>query len=58
MDLAQYFGAPVYAAGEGKVIFSGYDRSGFGDHVIIDHGGGLTTIYGHMGARGADYPNC
>jgi septal ring factor EnvC (AmiA/AmiB activator) len=58
IDMTQYFGAPVYAAAAGTVIFAGYDRTGFGDHVIIDHGGGTTTIYGHMGARAADYPNC
>jgi septal ring factor EnvC (AmiA/AmiB activator) len=58
MDIAQYYGAPVYAAGSGTVIFSGYDRSGFGDHVMIDHGGGLVSLYGHMGARASDYPNC
>lgn len=58
IDINQYFGAPVYAAAAGTVAFSGYDRSGFGDHVIIDHGGGLRTIYGHMGARASDYPNC
>jgi septal ring factor EnvC (AmiA/AmiB activator) len=58
MDLSQHFGAPVYAAAAGTVSFAGYDRSGFGDHVIINHGGGLSTIYGHLGARASDYPNC
>jgi septal ring factor EnvC (AmiA/AmiB activator) len=58
MDLSQHFGAPVYAAAAGTVTFAGYDRSGFGDHVIINHGGGLTTVYGHLGARASDYPNC
>jgi septal ring factor EnvC (AmiA/AmiB activator) len=58
IDIVKYYGAPIYAAKSGHVIFAGYDRSGFGDHVIIDHGGGVHTIYGHMGARGSDYPNC
>lgn len=58
MDLTQYFGAPVYAAADGTVSFSGYDHTGFGDHVIISHGGGLQTLYGHLGARASDYPNC
>lgn len=58
IDVTQYFGAPIYAAASGTVTFNGYDRSGFGEHVKIDHGGGLTTIYGHLGARASDYPNC
>lgn len=58
IDITQYFGAPVYAAAAGTVTYSGYDRSGFGEHVQINHGGGLSTIYGHLGARASDYPNC
>lgn len=58
IDIGQHYGAPVYAAAAGRVTFAGYDRSGFGDHVIIDHGGGLITIYGHLGARASDYPSC
>ena len=58
IDMTEYFGAPVHAAAGGTVVFAGYDRTGFGDHVIIDHGGGLKTIYGHMGSRASDYPAC
>jgi len=48
IDIAAYFGAPVYAAASGTVTASGFDGSGFGQHVKIDHGSGLTTIYGHL----------
>ncbi len=38
----------IHATGDGTVTFSGYNTSGFGIHVIIDHGYGYETLYGHM----------
>ena len=40
-------GTRVYATGDGKVITSGW-ISGFGNCVVIDHGYGLQTTYGHL----------
>ncbi len=40
-------GAPVNSAGPGTVIFSGW-KSGYGNTVIVDHGGGITTLYAHL----------
>lgn len=48
MDIAGPQGLPNYAAKDGVVIKSqdGYN-GGYGNYIIIDHGGGITTWYGH-----------
>lgn len=47
LDIAAGFGAPVRASKAGTVILSGYN-GGYGNTVIIDHGGGFSTLYAHM----------
>jgi murein DD-endopeptidase MepM/ murein hydrolase activator NlpD len=44
-------GAPIVAAGAGRVIFAGV-RSGYGNTVIIDHGNGVTSLYAHQQTGG------
>ena len=39
-------GSPVYAAASGRVIIAG-GYGGYGEAVVIDHGSGLSTLYGH-----------
>lgn len=46
-DMSQKCGATIYAAGPGTVIRAGAWGT-FGNAVQIEHGGGVTTIYGHM----------
>lgn len=47
IDIAAAFGEPVRAADSGEVIFSGW-WDGYGKAIVIDHGRGLSTVYGHM----------
>lgn len=47
IDIDGNMGDPVKAAGTGEVIFAGVLR-GYGQIVILDHGGGLSTVYGHL----------
>jgi murein DD-endopeptidase MepM/ murein hydrolase activator NlpD len=49
IDIDGYSGQPIVAAKEGTVALASY-YSGYGNAVIIDHGGGYSTLYGHMSA--------
>ena len=51
-DIDAEWGAPVMAGANGTVTFSGW-QNGYGQLVVIDHGGGLTTRYGHLSAIAA-----
>jgi murein DD-endopeptidase MepM/ murein hydrolase activator NlpD len=48
LDFTAPQGTPIYATGDGVAEVPGYSESGFGNHVIIDHGYGYQTLYGHM----------
>ena len=46
-DIATAWGAPVVATGGGRVTFAG-TQNGYGQVVILDHGDGISTRYGHL----------
>lgn len=46
-DIEAPMGAPVVSGAAGRVTFVGW-QNGYGQLVIVDHGGGLTTKYGHL----------
>lgn len=47
VDYAAPSGTPVKAAGDGKIIFRGV-QGGYGNTVIVQHGGNITTVYAHL----------
>lgn len=47
VDIAGPTGTPIYAADDGVVAISGWNRGGYGNMVIIDHGNGIYTRYAH-----------
>ncbi len=49
VDYAGPTGTPIYAAGDGRIIHAGR-KGGYGNTVIIEHGGKYTTLYAHMNA--------
>lgn len=46
LDLAAHMGDPIRAAAGGVVIYAGW-YDGYGNAVVLDHGGGYATLYGH-----------
>lgn len=48
IDFGARKGTPIYATGNGKVVRVEYKKTGYGKNVVIDHGYGYKTLYGHM----------
>lgn len=48
IDFGARKGTPIYATGNGKVVRVEYKKTGYGKNVVIDHGFGYQTLYGHM----------
>jgi len=48
IDIANRDNPPIVAAQGGTVITAGWNGGGYGNYVIIDHGNGYQTLYGHM----------
>jgi murein DD-endopeptidase MepM/ murein hydrolase activator NlpD len=47
IDIGVGYGTPIHAAAGGTVIYCGWEE-GYGNFVVIDHGGNLATAYGHQ----------
>jgi murein DD-endopeptidase MepM/ murein hydrolase activator NlpD len=47
IDIAAPTGTQIGSAGGGRVVSAGW-QDGYGNCVVVDHGGGRTTVYGHM----------
>jgi murein DD-endopeptidase MepM/ murein hydrolase activator NlpD len=48
IDFTAPQGTPIYATADGSVKLAGNTANGYGNHVIINHGYGYETLYGHM----------
>ncbi len=48
IDFTAPTGTPIYATGNGRVVPTINGGHGYGNHVVIDHGFGYKTLYGHM----------
>ena len=47
IDIGVPYGTPIHAAAAGTVVLAGW-TGGYGNYTCIDHGGGLSTCYGHQ----------
>jgi len=48
MDFTAPTGTPIYATGDGKVIRADNTATGYGNHIVIDHGFGYETVFAHL----------
>ncbi|MEO6833183.1 MAG: M23 family metallopeptidase [Chitinophagaceae bacterium] len=48
LDFASALGTPIYATANGTVESCSFDEKGYGNNVILNHGYGYETLYGHM----------
>ncbi len=55
-DISAEVGAPVSASALGGVTILPLDPSGYGSQVIVDHGNGFFTQYGHLGGQLVEWP--
>jgi murein DD-endopeptidase MepM/ murein hydrolase activator NlpD len=54
IDIGVGYGTPIHAAASGTVITAGWE-GGYGNLIVIDHGGGLATAYGHQSSFAVGY---
>jgi len=54
VDIGADYDTPIYAAGDGVIISADW-LGGYGNAVMIDHGGGVVTLYGHCASLAVSY---
>ena len=52
VDMAAGMGEPIHACRAGTVIQAGWN-GGYGNTIVVDHGGGMATLYAHQSSLGA-----
>lgn len=52
LDIANKIGTPIYAADAGTIEIAGWNSGGYGNQIVIDHGGGKQTRYAHLSSFG------
>ncbi|MFH2085307.1 MAG: peptidoglycan DD-metalloendopeptidase family protein [bacterium] len=48
VDIANHGGGVILSADAGTIVVAGWTNVGYGNHIIIDHGNGYQTLYGHL----------
>lgn len=48
LDIMAEYGTPVRVSAPGVIVFAGRDSGGYGTTVVVDHGGDVQTLYGHL----------
>jgi murein DD-endopeptidase MepM/ murein hydrolase activator NlpD len=54
LDIDADLGAPLYASDSGVIVYAGPNDFGYGNLVVIDHGNGWQTVYGHLSQWNVD----
>jgi hypothetical protein len=52
IDIAGNTGQPVYAVDAGVIVYAGWNEYGYGNMIMIDHGNGWQSLYGHLNSIG------
>ena len=48
IDIKGYLGQAIWASDSGVIVYAGWNNFGYGNMVVIDHGGSWQTLYAHM----------
>jgi len=54
IDIRAHLGDPIYAADSGVIVYAGPNSFGYGNLLVIDHGNGFQTVYGHLSQWNVD----